>query len=182
MRFSRAAMTFVGVSALVLGTRWNVAAQAPAGATAKCGDGTYSKSKTEKGACSKHKGVVEWYGAGGNAAAPQAPAAAAPSAAPAGATFACKDGSYSKSKSAKGACSKHGGIDHALTGGQAPAAESAPAGASEATPSAGKAPMAARPSDAPANATAKCKDGTYSESKQHSGACSHHGGVVEWYK
>lgn len=35
---------------------------------------------------------------------------------------------------------------------------------------------------APANATAKCKDGTYSESKQHSGACSHHGGVAEWYR
>jgi hypothetical protein len=28
--------------------------------------------------------------------------------------------------------------------------------------------------------TAKCKDGTMSHSKQHSGACSHHGGVAEW--
>jgi hypothetical protein len=35
---------------------------------------------------------------------------------------------------------------------------------------------------APAGATAKCKDGTYSMSKQHSGACSHHGGVSNWLK
>jgi hypothetical protein len=33
---------------------------------------------------------------------------------------------------------------------------------------------------APANATAKCKDGSYSTSKQHSGACSKHGGVAQW--
>lgn len=31
-------------------------------------------------------------------------------------------------------------------------------------------------------ATAKCKDGTYSYAKHHQGACSHHGGVAEWYK
>jgi hypothetical protein len=36
--------------------------------------------------------------------------------------------------------------------------------------------------NAPADATAKCKDGTYSHSKHHSGACSYHGGVAEWYK
>lgn len=35
---------------------------------------------------------------------------------------------------------------------------------------------------APKNATAKCKDGTYSYAKRHQGACSHHGGVAEWYK
>lgn len=33
---------------------------------------------------------------------------------------------------------------------------------------------------APAGATAKCKDGTYSMSKTHSGSCSHHGGVAAW--
>jgi hypothetical protein len=36
--------------------------------------------------------------------------------------------------------------------------------------------------DVPANATAKCKDNTYSFAKQHSGACSRHGGVAQWYK
>jgi hypothetical protein len=33
---------------------------------------------------------------------------------------------------------------------------------------------------APTGATAKCKDGTYSFSKTHSGSCSHHGGVANW--
>ena len=32
----------------------------------------------------------------------------------------------------------------------------------------------------PTGATAKCKDGTYSKSKNHSGACSKHGGVDQW--
>src|SRR6266567_3670174 len=33
----------------------------------------------------------------------------------------------------------------------------------------------------PAGATAQCADGTYSFSLHHSGTCSHHGGVVQWY-
>jgi Protein of unknown function (DUF3761) len=33
---------------------------------------------------------------------------------------------------------------------------------------------------APAGATAKCEDGTYSFSESRSGTCSHHGGVAEW--
>jgi hypothetical protein len=34
---------------------------------------------------------------------------------------------------------------------------------------------------APAGATAKCNDGTYSYSRHRSGTCSHHGGVAVWY-
>jgi hypothetical protein len=33
---------------------------------------------------------------------------------------------------------------------------------------------------APAGATARCNDGTYSFSQHRSGTCSHHGGVAEW--
>jgi hypothetical protein len=33
---------------------------------------------------------------------------------------------------------------------------------------------------APADATARCADGTYSFSATHSGTCSHHGGVTRW--
>jgi len=33
---------------------------------------------------------------------------------------------------------------------------------------------------APAGATAKCGDGTYSFSQSRSGTCSHHGGVAQW--
>jgi Protein of unknown function (DUF3761)/Glucodextranase, domain B len=32
----------------------------PAGATAKCGDGTYSFSESRSGTCSHHEGVAEW--------------------------------------------------------------------------------------------------------------------------
>jgi pyruvate/2-oxoacid:ferredoxin oxidoreductase beta subunit len=37
-----------------------------------------------------------------------------------------------------------------------------------------------RSSSAPAGATARCGDGTYSFSQSRRGTCSHHGGVVEW--
>lgn len=32
------------------------------------------------------------------------------------------------------------------------------------------------------NATAKCRDGTFSFSANHRGTCSHHGGVAVWYR
>jgi hypothetical protein len=32
----------------------------------------------------------------------------------------------------------------------------------------------------PAGASARCRDGTYSFSRHHSGTCSHHGGVSGW--
>ena len=34
---------------------------APKGATGKCKDGTYTKSATKRGACTKHGGVEHWY-------------------------------------------------------------------------------------------------------------------------
>ena len=37
-----------------------------------------------------------------------------------------------------------------------------------------------RSSTAPAGATARCRDGTYSFSQSRRGTCSHHGGVAEW--
>jgi hypothetical protein len=41
-------------------------------------------------------------------------------------------------------------------------------------------PAAVAPTPPPAGATALCKDNTYSMSKHHSGACSHHHGVDKW--
>ena len=111
----------------------SLAAQAPAGATAKCNDGSYSTSTTAKGMCSGHGGVAEKIApkpkpaAKPAAAKPAAKPAAAASAPPAGATAKCKDGTYSTAKSTQGACSKHGGVAEALTAAPAPAA--APAAA-----------------------------------------------------
>jgi hypothetical protein len=114
---------------------------------------------------------------------------------PADATAQCKDGTYSKSKTKQGACSTHGGVatwyaDQKPAAG-APAANATPpstpptTNAPTSTPApktTGKVATTKPPAGTPDNATAKCKDGTYSFAKQHSGACSHHGGVAEWYK
>jgi hypothetical protein len=68
---------------------------------------------------------------------------------------------------------------------QAPAATPPPSSVpTSGTASKAAAPTTTAPKTAgntdPTGATAKCKDGTYSKSKQHSGACSKHGGVDQW--
>jgi hypothetical protein len=184
------------------------AAARPANATAQCTDGTYSTAKTKTGACSKHGGVAQWFADTGAAAPAPAPAPApsamptptpkstpttAATAAPADATGQCADGTYTRGKSEQGACSRHGGVKTWFASG-APASKSVPAppagptnppptskAAPPAAPAAPSAPVS-RPANAPQDATARCKDGTYSHAKGHTGACSHHGGVAEWYK
>jgi len=168
----------------------------PAGATGRCKDGSYTESATKRGACKGHGGVAEWLATQSSGSAAKtdkkaATAEAAPSTPPEGATGKCKDGSYTTSASKKGACRGHGGVAE-WTG---PAASSAPAAPAAAAPAPAaskgtKAEAAATTSAAPAaktssntdptGATAQCKDGTYSHSKHHTGACSHHGGVAQW--
>jgi len=67
-------------------------ADAPAGTTGQCRDGSYVSTSTKRGACHGHQGVQTWYAAAPAAApaaataapaAPVAPAAAATPAAPA---------------------------------------------------------------------------------------------------
>lgn len=177
----------------------------PKGATAECVDGTYSHAKTQQGACSSHGGVKTWYGdsAASTPAAPSSKTAAStsrtarpsrssastPAATPIGATAQCKDGSYSSTKTRSGACAGHGGVATWLTDSTA-STTAAPQTSTEeektvppaSTAVESRAPARSAAVSAPADATAKCKDGTYSHSKTHTGACSHHGGVAEWYK
>lgn len=109
----------------------------------------------------------------------------------------CKDGSTSP-HGGRGACSKHGGINKDAAAPAAAAAPTAPAAAPAAPAAAPAKPAApAAPAAAPAKpekpakgeksvngdatgATAKCKDGSFSHSKTHTGTCSRHGGVAEW--
>ena len=129
-----------------------------------CKDSTTSKAG--KGACSHHGGVAK------TTATPAAAAATPPKPA---ATVSCKDGTTSKP--GKGACSHHGGVGTAVA--------AAPANPPAAIPGNPALPVTAKaktPAATPADATAQCKDGSFSHAQHHRGACSHHGGVKQWLK
>lgn len=57
-------------------------AKAPAGSTAQCNDGSYSKEAQRSSACTGHQGIKTWLGVAGEAVQTQSPAVSATQAAP----------------------------------------------------------------------------------------------------
>jgi hypothetical protein len=166
-------------AALLLALAWLPAGAETSSGPVTCADGTTS-SKAGKGACSHHGGVKK------DGAATESAGAAAPAATTSGAGVTCGDGTTS-SKSGKGACSHHGGVQKSggsekstASTGSSGSAKTSSSASGAAAASTGSAASAAAGNSNASGATAKCKDGTFSHSKQHSGACSHHGGVAQW--
>ena len=122
------------------------------------------------------------------------PAAHAATAAPAARTYDCtKAGNANKTvcknaakPKAVGAartydCTKAGNANKAACKGEVrtPAPKAAPAPRSMTAVTQNHSPsVMAR---GPQGATARCRDNTYSKSATHTGACSHHGGVAQFY-
>jgi len=206
MSTSRVALGFLVAASLIVPLGARAKDAAPAGATGLCKDGTYTTSANKSGACRGHGGVSKWMGAAEESTPPKASssksktkassAAPAAAAAPADATGQCKDGTYTTAAHKSGACRGHGGVSKWMAAEEpaaAPKAKSAapmaapaaattapaPKARTAAAPAKSSTPTAADPSS-PEGATARCKDGTYSHSQQHAGACSHHGGVGQW--
>lgn len=106
--------------------------------------------------------------------------------APEGATAKCKDDTYSTSTSHRGACKGHGGVSDWLvkteTKTKTTSKKEKAAAASETAAPAATAAKTAPSGAAPGDATAQCKDGSYSRAHHHRGACSRHGGVQQWLK
>lgn len=145
------------------------ALQGQAAATVTCKDGTTSTA-TGRGACSGHGGVDK-----SAAKATKSEAKSATKAAKAETKLAKADTKAVKADTK---------ADAKATTKSAKSAEKATSKAvSPDVKESGKAAATTTAANTdPTNATAKCKDGTYSHAATHRGACSRHGGVAEWLK
>jgi hypothetical protein len=155
-------------------------AQAPAGSTGQCKDGTYTQAQGKRGACRGHDGIKEWY-ADSKSATKTEPkeakstekattAAAAPAGAmPAGSTGQCKDGTYTQAESKRGACRGHGGVKDWYASGKKSEskAAAAPAAAPAPVPAA---PAAPAPKSTTAASTQKGSEGMRAQAAPGGGA------------
>jgi len=86
----------------------------------------------------------------------------------------CRDGTYYYGTSRREACAHHQGVSEWLGAESRAQLRSAP------RPKARTRTATSR--RAPAGATAKCKDGTWSRKARRADACAGHGGVVRWMR
>ncbi|MGN6694956.1 MAG: DUF3761 domain-containing protein [Aquihabitans sp.] len=146
------------------------------GDVARCNDGTYSDNTDFSATCSSHQGVKRWL-------APYAR---------------CADGTAIRLAKAA-SCDDHDGFGKLLPKDWTPpttttTTTTAPPPITAATqpfvppttapyvPPPTSPPTTAAPVPAGGGHTALCNDGTYSDAAHHHGACSHHGGVAEFYR
>jgi hypothetical protein len=82
----------------------------------------------------------------------------------------CYDGTYYYGASRRLACAHHRGVSEWL----------GPLSRSQLRSTTPRVRPQARKPTAPAGATARCRDGTWSKAPRRSGACVRHGGVARW--
>jgi hypothetical protein len=140
-----------------------------------CKDGTMSAA-TGRGACSGHGGVDKQAqkAAKAEAKAAKPEAKATSKAAKADVKADAKEAKIETKSTTKAAKSTEKAASKAVS---SDVRETGKVANATATPTRTKAA-----NTDPTDATAKCKDGTYSHAATHRGACSRHGGVAEWLK
>jgi len=170
-------------------------AQAPAGSTGECKDGTYTTTESKRGACAAHGGVKDWYGTSAAAksssatsaaaAKAAAPAMTAAATAPSGSTGQCKDGTYTTTETKKGACGGHGGVKgwyDNTTPAKATAAQASPASTNaSAAPVAPAAPAPAAKASTAAMAATPAAGGGPGKVWVNTSSKVYHCAGTEWY-